>query len=67
MSAVAFSNFVDGEDIRMVQCRERLGFAIESGQSLGILGGNMGKLLGSPERIGRGRRPSGRRARASRT
>ena len=38
MRAIGFVETVDGADVRMVQRREDLRFALEPGQSLGIAG-----------------------------
>src|SRR5437868_4642116 len=42
---LVLADFVNGADIGMVQCRGSLRFALEAGQSLGILGYIVGQEL----------------------
>ena len=45
--AVLVVNFVDGADVRMVQCGSRLGFALEAAESLRVFGYVVGQELES--------------------
>ncbi len=47
--AVVLANFVDGADIGMVQGRCGLGFALEAGEGLGVLGNIIGQELQGDE------------------
>jgi hypothetical protein len=43
--AVLVVNFVDGADVRMIQCRSSLGFALKAGEGLRIFGYVVGQEL----------------------
>jgi hypothetical protein len=51
MPAILLANVVNGTDIRVVQCRSGLGFALKTGQSLRVTGNFIGQELEGYEAV----------------